>query len=738
MICLGANSADKSFKRNKSTQFQPRKHVTGGDNILRSSIHESLQQQTSSNVVKQSDRARRKELSCTLTLLPYNDDADDQQLLQQSIEPLSHQLSHRPLNLIRHFTGSQLLQHFPASSNRASSRSTTISLDIDDSPLPLKHNPTTETQNAFMQFDSDDDDDDVVDDDIDDNDEKRKKCEPSMICNSKMKTLNATALSSYSMSVSSSYDAGSTENSNFFRLSDSSFQDDSFTNPGVFYRGIYGGDSNQFSSGQRNYQDGDTHWNNYTNRIDSFNGATLEQGERTNEIKGCESLSKKRKQSTVAGDDLQDTPPPRQGVRELIRNDRTESMNNGDGNKSNYGRPNRGIDCISDVNDPSSNNSADGNWSRNRDDNETENREIDEPMNDWKDGAECKGAGAANASDTSHITVYKCDFSFALNGSESKHRVCRSTLEIESGKHKENALLDDEINGNSLYCFFSYNGCDDSATSLRKKEQSKEVVSLNGTPLEQTNLNHPLSLSIATSTSTSIFTSSSSSASTSSYTSSSSSSSSSSSLYHFHDKSSTWMCQACTLENPHVEDCCSACGALQSPGSDKLIGHNHKIKNGNNNSYNNSNDNHNNDSHSNHNNGSNNKNRKNYMVKEIIKVSEIVMKKKTETEKARTLWICSWCKRENGMRRRKCELCEQARVTKDSCRDEECNIGNNDNENDADNNSIYNCESKNNSNAIYNSNNYNNNNNNNNNNYNNNNHDDNHSDNTNQIGRAHV
>ena len=50
-------------------------------------------------------------------------------------------------------------------------------------------------------------------------------------------------------------------------------------------------------------------------------------------------------------------------------------------------------------------------------------------------------------------------------------------------------------------------------------------------------------------------------------------------------------------------------------------------------------------------------------------VSLVVKKDKTSSERARSVWMCSWCKAENGMRRMKCELCSQRRVTEENVND---------------------------------------------------------------------
>ena len=58
-------------------------------------------------------------------------------------------------------------------------------------------------------------------------------------------------------------------------------------------------------------------------------------------------------------------------------------------------------------------------------------------------------------------------------------------------------------------------------------------------------------------------------------------------------------------------------------------------------------------------------------IKQFSKISDIIVQGTGTAgkEKRKFLWVCSWCCGENGMRRKKCELCDQLRVTSEKVQD---------------------------------------------------------------------
>lgn len=141
---------------------------------------------------------------------------------------------------------------------------------------------------------------------------------------------------------------------------------------------------------------------------------------------------------------------------------------------------------------------------------------------------------------------------------------------------------------------------------------------------------------------------------------------SSDSSTYFESGAVTWTCKSCTLENSVRDEMCTAC--MQHQADNKIHdlnsiegtpvhskeGHKSQKSRGQADNA----DNHiriNNNSSSSSTRGSGKK-----------QVSLVVKKEKTSTERARSVWVCTWCKAENGMRRLKCELCSQRRVTEEN------------------------------------------------------------------------
>jgi trimeric autotransporter adhesin len=132
----------------------------------------------------------------------------------------------------------------------------------------------------------------------------------------------------------------------------------------------------------------------------------------------------------------------------------------------------------------------------------------------------------------------------------------------------------------------------------------------------------------------------------------------------FERDTTTWICNSCTLENSVRDEMCTACMQHQADNKihdlDSIEDTPVHSKEG-------------------------NKSRKDRGQTDIIEnhigvnsssssggkkqVSLIVQKEKTSAERARSMWLCSWCKAENGMRRLKCELCFQRRVTEENIND---------------------------------------------------------------------
>ena len=611
MICLGANSSDKKTKRKTITQSHTKKHPIGIESSLRNIIHESFQQQTNYEL-KQAERAGRKELSFSLTSLLFDDDLDDMQSLQQPCVSSLQQISPGLPNFCRYYSGGQLLQRFPIVSNRNSSTSKTIYRENDDSLVPMKYNSTTETQNAFMQFDSEDDDND--NDGVECNDSEGMKCDALLPFNSKWESSNVTALSSHSTVVSGFLNFSASESSNCSLVQSRSILkgDETvscFADLGLLNRDIHGEDSNQFHS-ERNDRDSQTVTielcdRSYSNELTSKNEAKL-----------YEFYHNKRKKSVGDVDNLHDTPPGQKVKQNVARGSSNNNYSDDNRCGSIKSKIESGINCKIIL--VGSNSSYDRFLQNIADDNEERKESNDETRNANRDESTLRKDRAACTSTrllaSPHSTdIYKCDFNFALNGSETKIPSMRedksssnekrfSTQKIDhntqmnsdnSNKNDTNKKNSNPYNRNNdnsknvndnKYNNYNYNDNDSDnnddddynnynihtddhdyyqTSNLKKNLKSVEVITLSDTPLQQKIISHVPSLS---SPPTSCF------------------------QNHSDNETPGWVCKNCTLENGREENHCNACGCGNVESKNNNIYKNMRRGNGNNIDINNTND----------------------------------------------------------------------------------------------------------------------------------------------------
>ena len=201
MLCLGAQTDNGSKK--KKTGSSSKNSTVESRSFQRNSIHDAFQISNNAHEsrfveraekvekagkAEKSERGKVKE-SFSLSCLPYDDDYDEEHSLQSLKLTAIHQ-SARLSQGRRYYSGTQLLKKYSRCDNSdvINQRSdSTILIDIDsdvarDVPIQIKHVPIpiipvrknpflTDTQNAFMQLDSDTDDDDADQNDKNDKNE---------------------------------------------------------------------------------------------------------------------------------------------------------------------------------------------------------------------------------------------------------------------------------------------------------------------------------------------------------------------------------------------------------------------------------------------------------------------------------------------------------------------------------------------------------------------------------------